>query len=142
MNGPVNEKLDLLDPLWKLGLAAGFGAFCLGFGDLLNNYKAATVLKISEVVRQHLWPGLEIGGLVALLILVLLGPCFCWVHQPRTRIDAFSRGFSVFAFLAVAAPFHSVGRGLDSQGEFVLGRKIKIVKEITSSSGHPAPNPV
>jgi hypothetical protein len=31
---------------------------------------------------------------------------------------------------------------LAMQGEFVLGRKIKIVKEITSSSGHPAPNPV
>lgn len=114
MDGTPIEKPELIEPLWKLYLAAGFGALCLGFGDLLNNDKAATVLKISEVVRQHIWPGLEIGGLLALLILVVLGPCFCWIHQPRTRIDAFGRGFSVFALLAVAAPFQPVGKGLDS----------------------------
>ncbi|MGH7207461.1 MAG: hypothetical protein ACREI2_14775 [Nitrospiraceae bacterium] len=114
MNVTPIDKHESPEPPWKLYVAAGFGAFCLGFGDLLNNDKAATVLKISEVVRQHIWTGLEIGGLVALLVLVVLGPCFCWIHQPRTRIDAFSRGFSVFALLAVAAPFHPVGKGLDS----------------------------
>lgn len=92
--------------------AAAFGAFCLGLGDLLNNQSAPTVLKLGEIVRQHLWPSLTDSGGVALLVLVLLGAGVCWLQQPTTRIDAFARGFSVFAILAVTTPHPAPTTGL------------------------------
>ena len=92
---------------WVLFCAAAFGAFCLGLGDLLNNSNAATVLKLGEIVRQYLWPGLESSGLLALLLLVFLGGTICWLHEPKTRVDAFARGFSVFALLAVTTPYQA-----------------------------------
>lgn len=92
---------------WVLFCASAFGAFCLGLGDLLNNSNAATVLKLGEIVRQYLWPGLESSGLLALLLLVFLGGTICWLHEPKTRVDAFARGFSVFALLAVTTPYQA-----------------------------------
>ena len=74
-------------------ISAGLGAFFLGIGDLLNNNNAATVVKLSETIRQNLLPQLESGGLVALIVLVVLGAAVCWIHQPTTRVDAFARGF-------------------------------------------------
>jgi len=95
-------------------LAAGFGAFCLGFGDLINNGNSATVLKISEIIRQYLYPALSYGGLISLLFLAVLGAGMCWIFQPQTRADAFGRGFSVFAILAVVTPFDEPPGGLNS----------------------------
>ena len=85
-------------------MAAAFGAFFLGFGDLLKNDKHATVLKMSEVIKQHLFPGFGAGALVALLLFVLFGVIVCWIHGPHTKVDAFGRGLSVFALFAVASP--------------------------------------
>lgn len=93
------------DTLPKIYLASGFGAICLGLGDLINNDKAATVLKLGEVMRRNIYPGLESGGFLALLLLAFLGAGICWIHQPATRVDAFTRGFSVFAILAVVTPY-------------------------------------
>jgi hypothetical protein len=94
-------------------ISAALGALFLGIGDLLNNNTAATVLKLSETIRQYLYPSLESGGLVALALLAILGAAVCWVQQPHTRVDAFSRGFSVFALLAVTTPYHPTTTGLD-----------------------------
>lgn len=95
------------DTLPVIYLAASFGALCLGLGDLLNNDNAATVLKLGEVMRKNFYPELQSGGLLALVLLVSLGAGTCWIHQPTSRIDAFSRGFSVFAILAVVTPYQS-----------------------------------
>lgn len=92
---------------WVLYSAAALGAFCLGLGDLLNNGNASTVLKLGEILRQHLWPDLASSGLLAIGMLIFLGGAICWLHQPRTRVDAFARGFSVFALLAVATPYNA-----------------------------------
>lgn len=99
------ESRPITDQPYKLYFASAFGAFCLGFGDLLNNEHSATVLKISEIMQQLLQSDIGAGGLLALTLLAVLGVCVCWVQQPKTRLDAFSRGFSVFAVLAVATPF-------------------------------------
>ncbi|HEC31277.1 MAG TPA: hypothetical protein ENI41_02175, partial [Deltaproteobacteria bacterium] len=48
----------------KLYVSAALGAFCLGLGDLLNNEHAATVLKIGEMIKQHLYPKMDHGGLI------------------------------------------------------------------------------
>ena len=98
---------DTINNLWlrsEIYIAAAFGAFFLGFGDLLKNDKFATVLKMSEMIKQHLFTGFGAGASIALILLVIFGIIVCWVHRPRTRIDAFSRGFSVFALFAVASP--------------------------------------
>ena len=101
-----DRERDKGDTLITICLAASFGALCLGFGDLINNDRAATVLKLGEVMRRYIYSGFESGGLWALVLLALLGAGVCWIHQPKTRIDAFTRGFSVFAILAVVTPFH------------------------------------
>jgi hypothetical protein len=93
-------------------ISAALGALFLGVGDLLNNQNAATVLKLSETIRVNLYPNLESGGLVALILLVIFGAGVCWVQQPLTRVDAFARGFSVFALMAVTAPYRPATEGI------------------------------
>lgn len=107
---PIGEKSP-----GKLVFAAALGAFILGFGDLLNNDKSATVIKIAEVIRQYLYPELMYGALISLMMIVILGCGICWVHQPHTRHDAFTRGLSVFAVLAVITPYELPPGGLDSK---------------------------
>ena len=102
------------DPAPKLYCASALGAFCLGLGDLVSNGNAATVLKIGEVLRQYVFWGNDFGGGIPLLLLGVLGVCLCWVHEPKTRVDAFSRGFSVFAVLAVVTPYQPNPGGLDA----------------------------
>ena len=89
---------------WDVYVAAAFGAFCLGLSDLIKNDNAATLLRISETLKQHLMPDLDMGALIALGLLVILGAMLCWVHGPTNRVDGFARGFSVFAILTVASP--------------------------------------
>jgi len=101
------QPRSVVDKPYKLYFASAFGAFCLGFGDLLNNGHSATVLKINEIMKQLLQFDMGAGGLLALIVLAILGVCVCWVQQPKTRLDAFARGFSVFAVLAVATPFEA-----------------------------------
>src|SRR4030095_2792005 len=102
------------DPAPKLYYASALGAFCLGLGDLVSNGPAATVLKIGDVLRQYVFWGNDFGGGIPLLLLGVLGVCLCWVHEPKTRVDAFSRGFSVFAVLAVVTPYQPNPGGLDA----------------------------
>ncbi len=109
------ESKSVVERPYKLYFASAFGAFCLGFGDLLNNEHSATVLKISEIMKQLLQSDIGAGGLLALILLAILGVCVCWIQQPQTRLDAFSRGFSVFAVLAVATPFESPSETADTQ---------------------------
>ncbi len=95
-------------------IASAFGAFCLGFGDLLINEDRATVLKISEVIRQYLYTKLGDGGLISLILLVLLGGFVSWVYQPHTHVDAFGRGFAVFALLTAITPLNTSPGSLSS----------------------------
>lgn len=113
MSEPTNIPTE--DSPMGIYLSAALGALFLGIGDLLNNQTAATVLKLSQAIRQNLYPQLESGGLVALALLVIFGAGVCWVQQPRTRVDAFARGFSVFALMAVTAPYNPGTEGLNHQ---------------------------
>jgi hypothetical protein len=103
-NGVASPASGRKESAWKIYAAAAFGAFILGFSDLLKNGSAATVLKMAEVLRQYVYSGFGTGAWFALLALAILGIALCWIHGPGNHIDAFSRGFSVFAVLAVTVP--------------------------------------
>ncbi len=66
----------------SLYASAAIGALFLGLGDLLNNQKSATVIKLAETIRQNLYPQLEFGGLIALILLGALSP-----SKPLSRPD-------------------------------------------------------
>lgn len=91
-------------------LAASAGALFLGLGDLFTNDNAATVVKMSDVLNHHLFAATPA---FALFLLVVLGAVLAWIHEPQTRLDAFARGLSVFAVLAVTTPYDEVPAGLD-----------------------------
>lgn len=110
---PKDLEVQPEESTFKLYLSGAIGAFCLGFGDLINNDKAATVLKVSEVIKQNLIPGFEGGALIAFAALMIISGLLCWVHPPQSRIEAFTRGFSVFAVLAVVSPYQNVPKGLE-----------------------------
>lgn len=103
-NGVASPASNRKESAWKIYAAAAFGAFVLGFSDLLKNESTATVLKMAEVLRQYVYSGFGTGAWFALLVLAILGIALCWIHGPGTRVEAFSRGFSVFAVLAVVTP--------------------------------------
>lgn len=86
--------------------SGGIGAICFGLADLLNNHDAAAVIKLGEALKPIAPTWLANPG-VAFIVLTLLGCLLCWVHQPKTRLDAFMRGFSVFAVLTVASPYEN-----------------------------------
>lgn len=87
-------------------VSGGIGAICFGFADLINNHDAAAVIKLGEAMKPIVPSWLANPG-VAFIVLTLLGCLLCWVHQPKTRLDAFMRGFSVFAVLTVANPYEN-----------------------------------
>lgn len=127
------ESKSVVDQPYKLYFASAFGAFCLGFGDLLNNEHSATVLKINEIMKQLLQFDIGAGGLLALILLAILGVCVCWVQQPKTRLDAFSRGFSVFAVLAVATPFEPTNEFVDASTTVAAMNGFAKVQAISNS---------
>lgn len=132
---------DNFDEQYKIYIASGFGAFFLGIGDLITNDRAATVLKIGRVIKDHVYAGFIEGGLVPLIFLVILGAIICWVHQPKSRIDAFARGFSVFAVLAVVTPYQGQAdpRGIKSVGFLELFPIINIANADTKSKKKKEP---
>lgn len=125
-------------------LSAALGALFLGIGDLLNNQTAATVLKLSQAIRQNLYPQLESGGLVALALLVIFGAGVCWVQQPRTRVDAFARGFSVFALMAVTAPYNPGTEGLNHPADHANASGLSSLFGISAAyaDNHAQPVPI
>lgn len=105
--------------VWQLHLAAALGAFCLGFGDLVKNGHAAIVLKVADVIHEHLFPWSGAAG--ALVLLIGLGVGYCWIQGPTTLVDAFNRGFSVFAVLAIATSTDAVPAPLSAPTAMGLG---------------------
>lgn len=89
---------------WDIYIAAGIGAFILCISDLIKNGNSSTVFKISDVIRTHLTSSLGEGALPTIILMVFLGVVLCWVHAPNSRIEGFTRGFSVFAILTVVSP--------------------------------------
>ena len=89
---------------WDIYIAAGVGAFILCISDLIKNGNSSTVFKISDVIRTYLTSALGEGALPTIVLMVFLGIVLCWVHAPNSRIEGFTRGFSVFAILTVVSP--------------------------------------
>jgi len=90
---------------FEVYLGAFIGAFCVALGDTIRNDHAAATSKISEVLASFIRTPEPYGQLAALVIILGLGLAACWLHRPRTRLDGFARGISVFALLTVTAPF-------------------------------------
>lgn len=84
------------NPIWEMMLAGFLGAELIAFGDLAVNNEAAAIIKI-----QNLFPNSYYAGLIAFLLIGVIGAAVCWVFTPKTRMDAFARGFSVFALLNI-----------------------------------------
>lgn len=103
-------RIDPDRPHRRIGMyVAGFlGGACLCIGDLLTNDTAATVLKFQAVIAKYLMPSIQNGGLVGVLVVGALGALFCWIWPVATRGEAFARGFSVFAILAVGTPYSAI----------------------------------
>jgi hypothetical protein len=79
--------------------SAVFGALCVGIGDLLINGDTSTVVKMADIMYMYL--GAPNNACIALLLLMLLGAGLCIVRQPKTRIDSFAIGLSIFAALTL-----------------------------------------
>ena len=88
--------------------ASGIGALLLAIGDLLNQTHNGAVVRLGGVLERLIGEtGVE-AALMALGFVIVVGILVAWVHEPRTRVDAFARGFSVLALLSVASPSDSV----------------------------------
>lgn len=90
---------------WHTYVSGFFGGFLLSIGDLLTNDTSATVLKLQSILQKHIMPSIDSGGFIGLLLIGGLGAIFCWIWPVTSRGDAFTRGFSVFAILAVGTPY-------------------------------------
>ena len=91
-----------------LHAASAGGAILVSIGDLMRNDYAATTIKMGQVLREHIFPAMDIGVPAALTVVALAGLFLSWVYEPQSRVDAFARGFSVFAMLTVATPYDVV----------------------------------
>lgn len=88
--------------------ASGIGALLLAIGDLLNQTHNGAVVRLGGVLERLVGEtGVE-AALMALVFVIVVGILVAWIHEPRTRVDAFARGFSVLALLSVASPSDGV----------------------------------
>lgn len=74
------------------------------------------------------------------MILILLGGVLCWVYQPSNRLDAFTRGFTVFAALNIVSPYQNHALNNKDQCVDTTGAKIEVAK--TRQPGVPKLAPV
>ena len=93
------------------------------------------------MLKENVYSGFD-KDIFVILLLMVLACCLCWVYQPRTRIDGFSRGFAVFAMLSVASPYQQPSQGTEipaatpagHSGEYILGFGYALAAEAASES--------
>jgi hypothetical protein len=86
--------------------AASIGVVALVVVDSLQNGNSATAIKIGEAIKRLLgMADFGYGALLAVVFLVVMASAWCWMERPASLKDAFIRGFTIFAFLTVAAPY-------------------------------------
>ena len=102
----------------EYSIAAAFGAFCLCLGDLVKE-TSTMVLMLEPILRKLLW-GWWPGGFLTILFIMALAAGVCWVFAPKSRIDAFSRGFAIFAVLTTGTPYNQLV--LDQQNAKATGQ--------------------
>jgi hypothetical protein len=86
-------------------LAGVTGTFILLMADLCT--ENPTVYKAGNLLSKHLDINKHNDGsinYVLLLLILFMGLIICWVHEPKTKVDAFFRGMSIFAVLSLAPP--------------------------------------
>lgn len=87
-------------------LAAAFGGFLVGFGELIragSETTNVTVLRISAVLREQFSPYLG-AGWIALCLMAIFSTILCSIYRPANRKESFTLGLSVFAILAAFTP--------------------------------------
>jgi len=91
------------DRSYQIYLAGLFGSFCIAFGDLMNNPDTGTINHIQLIITKHFLPtgSGSTTIIIALLLIMLCGTGICWVHKPENRMEAFTRGLSIFAIFAL-----------------------------------------
>jgi hypothetical protein len=86
-------------------LAGVTGTFILLMADLCT--ENPTIYKAGSLLSKHLDIGQHDDGSInysLLLIVLLMGLIICWIYEPKTKVDAFIRGMSIFAVLSLAPP--------------------------------------
>lgn len=102
-------------------LAGVTGTFILLMADLCT--ENPTVYKAGNLLSKHLDINKHNDGsinYVLLLLILFMGLIICWVHEPKTKVDAFFRGMSIFAVLSLAPPVE------ESQSQPVSDSSIQI----------------
>lgn len=86
--------------------ATSIGVVALVVVDSLQNGSSATAIKIGDAIKRLLGMAeFGYGALLALLFLMVMACVWCWIERPVSLKEAFIRGFTIFAFLTVAAPY-------------------------------------
>ena len=135
------------ESLLALYVSAAFGSAFLTLADLVSNVDAAMTVKIGEVLNRYFGADhLQLYQLVwlALILTTLAGLGLVYVYRPGTRVDAFTRGASVFAILTIIVPLQVPGTpeesdpvtGLQGAREVQLG----VIALVSANHGAPRQN--
>ena len=81
-------------------VAAVAGVLVATLSDYLKNGSSSAMDKIANGIFA--FTGFNFG--LALALLILIGWACCWVSEPRTRVDGFTRGLSALSVLAIVSP--------------------------------------
>lgn len=77
-------------------LAGAIGAFIAAFGNHIAGPDVSTANKVADVFKLA---GAEIMIIVALAV---VGALLCWVHNPVSKTEAFTRGLAILALISLA----------------------------------------
>ncbi len=130
----VKEKKKAESPA-KLIISGILGSFCYGLTDLFSNNESAALVKLGNVINDHFTQSLS-GVAVPFVILIILGGVLCWIYQPSNRLDAFTRGFTVFAALNIVSPYHNQALAEKDQCA-VVDKTVKVEPSKTRSKHFP-----
>jgi hypothetical protein len=102
---------------WEIYAAAGFGGLCFALSELIKETEGSMPVRIGEYFKTKILAQATPEPYVILTVLmmtVVLAWIAVWIHEPRSRPDAFARGLAVFAVLSISAPTAETEKGRSS----------------------------
>jgi hypothetical protein len=86
-----------------LYFAALIGALLAALSDLIQKGDASALKTITQAFREVLL--VDITPIAALVCVLLIGVALCFVFDPKTKEQSFTRSLGVIAFLVTAVPY-------------------------------------
>lgn len=114
-------------------LAGVTGTFILLMADLCTANPA--IYKAGNLLSKHLSMSPHDDGSInyfVLFIVLLMGLVLCWIHEPKTKVDAFIRGMSIFAVLSLAPPVDLQSSQPVNEAALTIPAKVSPVKSSDS----------